>query len=236
MYSRIKIVSGLLSVIFVFILLQLVSSGLMFTKLGDNSDSINYLNSLQRQRLVLTQSWVNLLQARSDLNRSINAYLLEELSIKDDASAADLIASAKGKFKAADEAYDSYRKLMANADVDKGLFDNLLKSYEDYRVALTKLAEYAEKGDLNGFYAHRTSGLQAKFEEQFGLYFGEISSDFENEVVNAESNYRQSLYLLVILSVLLAVISVISYRYVRKGITEPLNTLIERIKVFASGI
>ncbi|WP_272689673.1 Tar ligand binding domain-containing protein, partial [Providencia sp. PROV033] len=35
MYSRIKIVSGLLSVIFVFILLQLVSSGLMFTKLGD---------------------------------------------------------------------------------------------------------------------------------------------------------------------------------------------------------
>ncbi|HHR6128795.1 TPA: methyl-accepting chemotaxis protein [Providencia alcalifaciens] len=235
MYSRIKIVSGLLSVIFVFILLQLISSGLMFTKLGDNSESINDLNSLQRQRQVLTQSWVNLLQARSDLNRSINAYLLEELSIKDDASASELIASAKGKFKAADEAYESYKKLMENTAVDKALFDNLLKSYEDYRTALIKLAEYAEKNDLNGFYAHRTSGLQAKFEEQFSLYFSEISKDFENEVATAEANYRQSLYLLVILSVLLAVISVISYRYVRKGITEPLNTLIERIKVFASG-
>ncbi|UBX48164.1 methyl-accepting chemotaxis protein [Providencia alcalifaciens] len=235
MYSRIKIVSGLLSVIFVFILLQLVSSGLMFTKLGDNRESINDLNSLQLQREVLTQSWVNLLQARSDLNRSINAYLLEELSIKDDASAAELIASAKGKFKTADEAYESYKKLMENTVVDKTLFDSLLKSYEDYRTALIKLAEYAEKGDLNGFYAHRTSGLQAKLEEQFSLYFTEISEDFENEVATAEANYRQSLYLLIILSVLLAVISVISYRYVRKGITEPLNTLIERIKVFAAG-
>lgn len=86
MYSRIKIVSGLLSVIFIFILLQLVSSGLMFTKLGDNSDSINYLNSLQRQRQVLTESWVNLLQARANLNRSINAYLLEGRKIQDDAT------------------------------------------------------------------------------------------------------------------------------------------------------
>lgn len=77
MHSRIKIVSGLLSVIVIFILLQLISSGLMFNKLGDNSDSIKYLNSLQRQRQVLTESWVNLLQARSNLNRSVNAFLLE---------------------------------------------------------------------------------------------------------------------------------------------------------------
>ncbi|MTC60304.1 HAMP domain-containing protein [Providencia rustigianii] len=235
MYSRIKIVSGLLSVIFLFILLQLVSSGLMFTKLGDNSDSINYLNSLQRQRQVLTESWVNLLQARSDLNRSINAYLLEELNIKDDASAGDLIKSAHDKFTAADDAYGRYRKMMENTSIDKDQFDRLLKSYEDYRVALTKLAEYAEKGDLNGFYAHRTSGLQAKFEEQFSAYFADIAADFQAEIDNAEGNYRESLYMLVVLSILLALIGFFSYRYVHKGITEPLNTLIERIKVFAAG-
>lgn len=75
MHSRIKIVSGLLSVIVIFILLQLISSGLMFNKLGDNSDSIKYLNSLQRQRQVLTESWVNLLQARSNLNRSVRFFI-----------------------------------------------------------------------------------------------------------------------------------------------------------------
>lgn len=91
MHSRIKIVSGLLSVIVIFILLQLISSGLMFNKLGDNSDSIKYLNSLQRQRQVLTESWVNLLQARSNLNRSVNAFLLEGRTYQDDASAEDLI-------------------------------------------------------------------------------------------------------------------------------------------------
>ena len=235
MYSRIKIVSGLLSVIFIFILLQLVSSGLMFTKLGDNSDSISYLNSLQRQRQVLTESWVNLLQARANLNRSINAYLLEGRKIQDDATTEDLIKAAKRNFKAADDAYVRYNKLMQSSDYDKAKFEKLFSTYETYRDALIKLGEFAEKGDLEGFYAHRTSGHQVKFEEQFNAYFADISADFQAEVVNADNNYRQSLYMLVTLSILLALIGFFSYRYVRKGIIEPLNILIERIKVFASG-
>lgn len=74
-----------------------------------------------------------------------------------------------------------------------------------------------------------------KFEEQFNAYFADISADFQAEVVNADNNYRQSLYMLVTLSILLALIGFFSYRYVRKGIIEPLGLLIERIKVFASG-
>ncbi|EMG6526417.1 MULTISPECIES: methyl-accepting chemotaxis protein [Providencia] len=235
MYSRIKIVSGLLSVIFIFILLQLVSSGLMFTKLGDNSDSISYLNSLQRQRQVLTESWVNLLQARANLNRSINAYLLEGRKIQDDATTEDLIKAAKRNFKSADDAYARYNKLMQSSDYDKAKFEKLFSTYETYRDALIKLGEFAEKGDLEGFYAHRTSGHQVKFEEQFNAYFADISADFQAEVVNADNNYRQSLYMLVTLFILLALIGFFSYRYVRKGIIEPLGILIERIKVFASG-
>lgn len=119
MHSRIKIVSGLLSVIVIFILLQLISSGLMFNKLGDNSDSIKYLNSLQRQRQVLTESWVNLLQARSNLNRSVNAFLLEGRTYQDDASAEDLIKAAERNFKAADAAYQRYINLMAETSHDK---------------------------------------------------------------------------------------------------------------------
>ncbi|QCJ70722.1 methyl-accepting chemotaxis protein II [Providencia heimbachae] len=235
MYSRIKIVSGLLSVIFIFILLQLVSSGLMFTKLGDNSDSISYLNSLQRQRQVLTESWVNLLQARANLNRSINAYLLEGRKIQDDATTEDLIKAAKRNFKAADDAYIRYNKLTQNSTYDKEKFEKLFATYETYRDALVKLGEYAEQGDLEKFYAHRTSGHQVKFEEQFNAYFADISSDFQAEVVNADNNYRQSLYMLVILSIALVLVGLLSYRYVRKGIIEPLILLIERIKVFASG-
>ncbi|MBP6120751.1 MULTISPECIES: methyl-accepting chemotaxis protein [Providencia] len=235
MYSRIKIVSGLLSVIFIFILLQLVSSGLMFTKLGDNSDSISYLNSLQRQRQVLTESWVNLLQARANLNRSINAYLLEGRKIQDDATTEDLIKAAKRNFKAADDAYIRYNKLTQDSTYDKEKFEKLFATYETYRDALVKLGEYAEQGDLEKFYAHRTSGHQVKFEEQFNAYFADISSDFQAEVVNADNNYRQSLYMLVILSIALVLVGLLSYRYVRKGIIEPLILLIERIKVFASG-
>ncbi len=74
-----------------------------------------------------------------------------------------------------------------------------------------------------------------KFEEQFNAYFADISADFQAEVVNADNNYRQSLYMLVTLSIVLALIGFFSYRYVRKGIIEPLGILIERIKVFASG-
>lgn len=82
MYSRIKIVSGLLSVILIFVLLQLASSGLMFSKLGENRDSIHFLDSLQSQRQVLTQSWVNLIQARANLNRAANGFCSESTPLK----------------------------------------------------------------------------------------------------------------------------------------------------------
>ncbi|QIC16568.1 HAMP domain-containing protein [Providencia vermicola] len=235
MHSRIKIVSGLLSVIVVFILLQLISSSLMFNKLGDNSDSINYLNSLQRQRQVLTESWVNLLQARANLNRSVNAYLLEGRAYQDDASADDLIKAANRNFKAANAAYQRYNKLMSETNYDKAKFEKLFSTYETYRNALIKLGEYAQKGQLEQFYAHRTSEHQIKFEEQFNAYFADISADFQSEVKRADANYRESLYLIIFLSVVLALIGFLSYRYVRKGIIEPLGHLIQRIKIFAAG-
>lgn len=198
MHSRIKIVSGLLSVIVIFILLQLISSGLMFNKLGDNSDSIKYLNSLQRQRQVLTESWVNLLQARSNLNRSVNAFLLEGRTYQDDASAEDLIKAAERNFKAADAAYQRYINLMAETSHDKTKFEQLFSTYETYRDALIQLGKYAQKGQLDEFYAHRTSGYQIKFEEQFNAYFADISEDFQSEVKRAEANYRESLYMIIV--------------------------------------
>ncbi|EQA4191698.1 methyl-accepting chemotaxis protein [Providencia stuartii] len=235
MHSRIKIVSGLLSVIVIFILLQLISSGLMFNKLGDNSDSIKYLNSLQRQRQVLTESWVNLLQARSNLNRSVNAFLLEGRTYQDDASAEDLIKAAERNFKAADAAYQRYINLMAETSHDKTKFEQLFSTYETYRDALIQLGKYAQKGQLDEFYAHRTSGYQIKFEEQFNAYFADISEDFQSEVKRAEANYRESLYMIIVLSIVLALIGFFSYRYVRKGIIEPLRALIQRITTFAAG-
>lgn len=235
MHSRIKIVSGLLSVIFIFILLQLISSGLMFNKLGDNSNSINYLSSLQQQRQLLTESWINLLQARANLNRSVNAFLLEGRSYQDDATSEDLIETANRNFKAADAAYEQYNNLMESTYYDEAKFEKLFSTYETYRNALIQLAEYAKKGQLEKFYGHRTSGLQVKFEEQFNAYFTNIAADFQNEVKRAEDNYRQSFYLIIVLSIVLALIGFTSYRYVRKGIIEPLGQLIQRINIFAEG-
>lgn len=51
----------------------------------------------------------------------------------------------------------------------------------------------------------------------------------------AEANYRESLYMIIVLSIVLALIGFFSYRYVRKGIIEPLRALIQRITTFAAG-
>lgn len=235
MYSRIRIVSGLLSVIFIFILLQLISSGLMFSKLGDNSISISNLNSLQQQRQLLNESWVNLLQARLNLNRSVNGYLLEGRKYQDDESTETLINAAKRNFKAADDAYLRYSKLMEHTDYDKEKFNKLFSAYEGYRNALAELGGYAEKGQLEQFYGLVTSGHQAKFEDLFNDYFRVISAGFSDEVVHADANYTQSLYMLVFLAVVIILVGFFSYSYVKKGIIKPLDSLNSSIKVFASG-
>lgn len=235
MYSRIKIVSGLLSVILIFVLLQLASSGLMFSKLGENRDSIHFLDSLQSQRQVLTQSWVNLLQARANLNRAANGFLLKDHPFKDDASAEDLIKTAHLQLAEADNAYARYMKMMEGTSYDKAKFEKLLSTYETYRNALTRLASYVQGDKLEQFYTYATSGYQMKFEEQFNAYFDSISIAFRGEVDHAENNFSQSLYMLIALAVILALTGIISYRYVKRGIIFPLNNLVERINIFAAG-
>ena len=235
MYSRIKIVSGLLSVILIFVLLQLASSGLMFSKLGENRDSIHFLDSLQSQRQVLTQSWVNLIQARANLNRAANGFLLREHTFKDDATPDELIKQATRQLADADAAYARYMKMMEGTSYDKAKFEKLLSTYETYRNALTRLMSYVREDQLEQFYTYATSGYQMKFEEQFNSYFDSISAAFRGEVQNAEDNFSESLYMLIALAIILALISLISYRYVQRGIIHPLNGLVDRIKIFAAG-
>ena len=235
MYSRIKIVSGLLSVILIFVLLQLASSGLMFSKLGENRDSIHFLDSLQSQRQVLTQCWVNLIQARANLNRAANGFLLREHTFKDDATPDELIKQATRQLADADAAYARYMKMMEGTSYDKAKFEKLLSTYETYRNALTRLMSYVREDQLEQFYTYATSGYQMKFEEQFNSYFDSISAAFRGEVQNAEDNFSESLYMLIALAIILALISLISYRYVQRGIIHPLNGLVDRIKIFAAG-
>ncbi|EOZ4593634.1 methyl-accepting chemotaxis protein [Morganella morganii] len=235
MYSRIKIVSGLLSVILIFVLLQLASSGLMFSKLGENRDSIHFLDSLQSQRQVLTQSWVNLIQARANLNRAANGFLLREHTFKDDATPDELIKQATRQLADADAAYARYMKMMEGTSYDKAKFEKLLSTYETYRNALTRLMSYVREDQLEQFYTYATSGYQMKFEEQFNSYFDSISAAFRGEVQNAEDNFSESLYMLIALAIILVLISLISYRYVQRGIIHPLNGLVDRIKIFAAG-
>ena len=69
MFNRIKVVTSLLLVLVLFGALQLISGGLFFSSLKSDKENFTVLQTIRQQQLLLSESRVDLLQARNSLNR-----------------------------------------------------------------------------------------------------------------------------------------------------------------------
>ena len=95
MFSRVRVVSGLLCVLALFALLQLFSGGMFFKTVSAYNQR---LNTLQQ---AMGTSWVSLVQARNTLNRAGIRFLQDAQMAGSGASVKELVALAGEELKQA---------------------------------------------------------------------------------------------------------------------------------------
>ena len=86
MFSRMKIVTGLLSILLLFGVLQFISGGVFYSNLSETRQDLDKTLTIQKQRERLDESWANLLQARNNINRAAISYLLQDKDLNVDSS------------------------------------------------------------------------------------------------------------------------------------------------------
>lgn len=98
MFSRMKIVTGLLSILLLFGVLQFVSGGVFYSNIVETRNDLNKTLTIQDQRERLDESWANLLQARNNINRAAISFLLQDKNLNvDDSLSVDYLAGLARK-------------------------------------------------------------------------------------------------------------------------------------------
>ncbi|MCE1680994.1 Tar ligand binding domain-containing protein, partial [Enterobacter hormaechei] len=95
MFNRMKIVTGLISVIILFGALQLISGGLFFKGLKNDIDAFDLIDKMRQQQIYLDESWVNLLQARNNLTRVGIIHMMKDRGVEGSYKADEAQAEAR---------------------------------------------------------------------------------------------------------------------------------------------
>ncbi len=110
MFNRMKIVTGLMAVIILFGALQFISGGLFFHELKGNKENLEILDKMREQQTFLNDTWVNLLQARNNLNRAGIRYMMKDEGVDNYYTMEQLLTDARSNLSIAEQRFEQYEQ------------------------------------------------------------------------------------------------------------------------------
>jgi methyl-accepting chemotaxis protein I, serine sensor receptor len=235
MFSRVRVVSGLLCVLALFALLQLFSGGMFFSTVKADKDNFAYNQRLSTLQRAMGTSWVSLVQARNTLNRAGIRYLLDSQQAGSGATVKDLVALANTELKTADQSFAEFNANLSEKGKSAENVLTLQANYNAFRGALAELIDFLSAGNFKGFVDQPTQGFQDKFEKDYNAWLAYNIVLAKQGIDANESAYQHAIMLVVgTLLVTLLVIALV-WSGMRTALIRPLQQSIEHIRHIARG-
>ncbi|WP_394516658.1 methyl-accepting chemotaxis protein [Pantoea sp. SGAir0175] len=235
MFSRVRVVSGLLCVLALFALLQLFSGGMFFSTVKADKDNFAYNQRLSTLQRAMGTSWVSLVQARNTLNRAGIRYLLDSQQAGSGATVKDLVALANTELKTADQGFAEFNANLSEKGKSAENVLTLQANYNAFRGALAELIDFLSAGNFKGFIDQPTQGFQDKFEKDYNAWLAYNIVLAKQGIDANESAYQHAIMLVVgTLLVTLLMIALV-WSGMRTALIRPLQQSIEHIRHIARG-
>ncbi len=235
MFSRIRVVSGLLCVLALFALLQLFSGGMFFTTVKADKENFAYNQRLSTLQRAMGTSWVSLVQARNTLNRAGIRYLLDSQQAGSGATVKELVALASEELKNADQAFAEFNANLSEKGKSAENVKTLQGNYNAFRGGLAELIDFLGNGNFKGFVDQPTQGMQDKFEKDYTAWLNYNIVLAKQGIDANESAYQHSIMLVIgTLLVTLLVIALV-WSGMRNVLIRPLKQSIDHIRHIARG-
>ena len=235
MFSRVRVVSGLLCVLALFALLQLFSGGMFFSTVKADKENFAYNQRLSTLQRAMGTSWVSLVQARNTLNRAGIRYLLDSQQAGSGATVKDLVALATAELKTADQSFAEFNANLSEKGKSAENVLTLQANYNAFRGALAELIDFLSAGNFKGFVDQPTQGFQDKFVKDYNAWLA-YNIVLAKQGIDANQSAYQHAMMLVIgtLLVTLLVIALV-WSGMRTALIRPLQQSIEHIRHIARG-
>ncbi|MDC9588777.1 methyl-accepting chemotaxis protein [Xenorhabdus sp. XENO-10] len=235
MFNRMKIVTGLISVIILFGALQLISGGLFFKGLKNDIESFDLIDKMRQQQIYLDESWVNLLQARNNLNRVGIMYVMKGRGVEGSYKVEEALAEAKANIARAERHFEQYDQTEKLSFHDQEHLQRLKQTHHDYLNALKELDNMLAHERFEEFFLQKTTDYQNAFNEEFNFYLSQSAKFYDQVSQEADKAYSNVIVSLIFVMILLVVAMIISWIGLRKALIDPLNQLLDNIKAFSKG-
>ncbi|WP_338885216.1 methyl-accepting chemotaxis protein [Xenorhabdus sp. TH1] len=235
MFNRMKIVTGLISVIILFGALQLISGGLFFKGLKSDIQAFDLIDKMREQQIYLDESWVNLLQGRNNLNRVGIMYMMKNRGVEGSYKIDDALGEARANIARAERFFEKYEQTERLSFYDSERLQRLKQTHNDYLNALKELDNMLAHDKFEEFFLHKTTDYQNAFNAEFNFYLSQNAKFYDQVSQEADKAYSNVVVSLLLVMALLAVVIVISWIGLRKALIDPLHKLLENIKAFSRG-
>ncbi|NIE99381.1 HAMP domain-containing protein [Pantoea sp. Acro-805] len=235
MFSRVRVVSGLLCVLALFALLQLFSGGMFFTTVKADKENFAYNQRLSTLQRAMGTSWVSLVQARNTLNRAGIRYLLDSQQAGSGATVKDLVALAGEELKTADQAFADFNANLSEKGKSAENVKVLQANYNTFRSGLAELIDFLGSGNFKGFVDQPTQGMQDKFEKDYTAWLNYNIVLAKQGVDANESAYQHSIMLVLGTLLVTLLVILLVWNGMRNVLIRPLKQSIEHIRHIARG-
>lgn len=238
MFSRMKIVTGLLSILLLFGVLQFISGGVFYSNLSETRQDLDKTLTIQKQRERLDESWANLLQARNNINRAAISYLLQDkdLNVDSSLSVEYLTGLARKNMSRADDKFKEFEQHINAYQIhSEEEIRNLKGRFIEYFSALNQLEILLQDKNLKDFFEQPTTSYQDGFYKEYLAYVMR-NEKFNNQLNSAlEASHQRSIITMVILAIIVVTALIICWFALRNALIRPLNSLLLNIKAFSEG-
>ncbi|WFQ80823.1 methyl-accepting chemotaxis protein [Xenorhabdus sp. SF857] len=235
MFNRMKIVTGLISVIILFGALQLISGGLFFKGLKNDIKAFDLIDKMREQQIYLDESWVNLLQARNNLNRVGIMYMMKNRGVEGSYKIDGALAEAKANIARAERLFEKYEQTEKLSFYDQAHLQRLKQTHNDYLNALKELDNMLAHDKFEAFFLHKTTDYQNAFNVEFNFYLSQSTKFYDQVAEEADQTYSNIVASLIFVMALLVVVMGISWIGLRKTLIDPLHKLLDNIRAFSRG-
>ena len=235
MFSRVRVVSGLLCVLALFALLQLFSGGMFFKTVSSDKENFAYNQRLNTLQQAMGTSWVSLVQARNTLNRAGIRFLQDAQMSGSGASVKELVALAGEELKQAEASYQIFNDNLSEKGKTAENVLTLQANYKAYHDALAELMVFFTTGNFKGFVDQPTQSFQDKFQKDYTAWLEHNKELAQEGVKTNQQAYSRSITIVIATLAVTLLMIVLVWNVMRSVLIRPLRQSIEHIQHIARG-
>ncbi|CAB3797710.1 Methyl-accepting chemotaxis protein I [Paraburkholderia ultramafica] len=218
MFSKIKVASGLLSVLAAFCVFQLVTVGLGFWSLTRTHDDVGDLSNIALKQVdAVNETTQRLMDARINLSRAGTRM------VRGGAEPADIVQHAREQLTAADQSFGAFMSAQKTSDENSARATALAGRYKKLHDALAELVQFLDSNNIQAFLDQPTQSLQDAYlaESHNFVQFGAAAIRASLDSIDERMATFRVVSIVILLALVAGTFAV--YAALRRGVVAPLE-------------